>query len=66
MTKNEFRTFFAGVKPYIKISAFLDQIGIARTTFSLFMRGEAHNYQISLDRLQVLYDAIVNFCENIA
>lgn len=66
MTKNEYRTFFANVKPFIKLNYFLKRNNLAQSTFSVFMRGEFENYQISIDKLKVLYDDIIQTLDKVA
>ncbi len=66
MKKSEYRDFFADVKPFLKINYFLKKEGISSGAFSLFMRGEEHDYCISLDRLERVYDDVVQTLENIA
>ena len=66
MTKNDYRQFFANVKPFIKINYFLKRNNLSQSTFSVFMRGEFENYQISLDKLKVLYDDVIQTLENVA
>ena len=64
--KNDYRLFFANVKPFIKINYFLKRNGIASSTFSVFMRGSHEDYQISIDRLKAIYDDICKTLTNIA
>lgn len=66
MTKNEFRSFFASCKDFLKMRFFLQKVGIAPSSFSLFMRGEEWNYTISLSKLQHLYDEVMHAIEKIA
>ena len=66
MSKSDYRSFFAECKSAIKIVYFLRQIGVSQTAFSLFMRGEEHDYVMSLDTCKRLYDAICEWCENVA
>lgn len=66
MSKNEFRTFFAKCKPFIKMNYFLKRAGITSAAFSLFMRGEEHNYCLSIERLNGLYDDLVQTLEKVA
>jgi len=64
--KNELRSFFASVKGYIVMKPFLKMAGIPESSFSLFMKGEMFDYQISTEKLIKLRDYIVEFCEKIA
>lgn len=63
MTKKEYRSFFANVKSFLRLSYFLKRNGLAASTFSLFMRGDEFDYMISLDRLHLLY---VDICDTVA
>ena len=64
--KNDLRSFFASVKGYIVFKPFLKKAGINQTSFSLFMRNENFDYQISEEKLIKLRDYIIEWCENIA
>ena len=58
--KNLYRKFFAECKPVIKMKPFLDRNGINQSAFSRFLKGQEFNYEISLDKLQALYQDIVS------
>lgn len=60
MTKNYYRMFFASVSHFIKINYFLKKEHISQSNFSLFMKGEDFNRFMSLDKLTVLYDSVIN------
>lgn len=66
MSKNDYRSFFAECKQYLKLSQFCTAAGIDKSRFYVFMRGEQHNYLISLDKLRTMYNLIQQFCDNIA
>lgn len=66
MTKNDYRSFFANVKPFIKLAYFIKRAGIPSSAMSLFMKDEAYNYVLSLERLNGLYADICETLENIA
>lgn len=66
MSKNDFRLFFTEIKPYITFAPFLKSVGIARSNFSLFMKGEAYDYALSLEKLITLRLLIIDFCKKIA
>lgn len=65
MSKNDFRLFFAEIKPYITFSPFLKSVGIGKSNFSLFMKGEAYDYALSLEKLIILRLSIIDFCKKI-
>lgn len=60
MSKNYYREFFASVSPIIKINYFLKKEHISQSNFSLFMKGEDFNRFMSLEKLSVLYDSVIN------
>lgn len=66
MSKNDFRAFFAEIKPFITFAPFLKSTGIAKSNFSLFMKGEPYDYALSLEKLILLRLAIIDFCKKIA
>lgn len=59
MRKNDYRAFFANVKPFIKMSYFADLVGISRTSISRFLKGEQFDYEMSLESCNRLYVAII-------
>lgn len=66
MSKKDFRAFFAQCRNQIKFRYFLDECGINPGAFSRFMKSDVFDYQISLSQLERLYNAITDFCKNIA
>ena len=66
MTKNDYYRYFAQCKPYIKFSAFCKECGISPAAFSKFLKGETFFYEISIEKLQQLYNAISGFGQKIA
>lgn len=66
MTKNDYRTFFAQCKPFIRFRFFLDLAKISPVNFSRFMRGDEWDYEVSLDKLNVLYHCILDTFQKIA
>lgn len=66
MTKNDYRTFFAQCKTMLKLNYFCKLVNISPVTLSRFMKGEAWDYEMSLDKCQKLYDAINDTIQNIA
>lgn len=66
MSKSDYRSFFAQCKPYIKLSRFANMAGIHKSTLSLFMKSDAYDYCISLDRLCKMYTLIVTWCDDVA
>lgn len=59
MSKNEFRTFFAQCKPFLKFKYFLHLADIDPANFSRFMKGNEWDYEMSLDSLNKLYTVII-------
>ena len=66
MTKNDYRLFFAQCKPFLKMSFFLKRAGITTGCFSLFMKGESHDYCLSYESLERIYVDIIQTLENVA
>lgn len=58
--KNYYRSLFREYKKYLKLSAFAEDLGIARSTLSRFMQSETNNYMISVQKLEVLNSYILN------
>ena len=56
MQKCDFRSYFANVKKYVKLTPLCKEIGINQSALSRFLMGEAYDYVISLDTLQRLYN----------
>lgn len=66
MTKNDYREFFVQCKPFIRFNYFLRKCRISPVNFSRFLKGNEWNYEISLDKLRILYEEICSTFENIA
>ena len=66
MSKDDYYSFFAECKPYIKFNTFLKECGISSSAFSKFLKGKQFYYEISEDKLKRLYDDITEFCNKIA
>lgn len=66
MTKQDYYSYFAQCKPYIKFSKFCKECGISPAAFSKFLKGEMFFYEVSEDKLQSLYDRITEFGNKIA
>ena len=59
--KKDYRSFFASVKGYIVFKPFLKMAGIPESSFSLFMKNENFDYQISIEKLEELENVIKEF-----
>lgn len=66
MTKDSYREFFANVKPILKLNYFCKLSGVSQVSLSRFMKGSEWNYEISEDRLHLLYSCIVDHLQKIA
>jgi len=66
MSKDDYRSFFANVKAFLKMSYFLKRNGLAPSTFTLFMKGSDFDYMISLERLNAIYSDICKTLDKIA
>ena len=64
MKKNDYRSFFASCRHFIKINYFLKQFNIKQPSFSCFMKG--NDWSMSIENLQLLYNAVCEACEKIA
>lgn len=62
MTKGDYRRFFTQIKDFVKFNYFLKKLDINQSCFSKFMKNEYFDYQMSLEKLQLLYNEI---CESI-
>nr|DAU21671.1 MAG TPA: hypothetical protein [Inoviridae sp.] len=58
MTKAEYREYFAECKPFIKFKYFLKKCNIPESSFSKFMQDDLFDYQISLNKLNQLYNLL--------
>lgn len=65
MSKDSLRLFFAELKGYICFKPFLDKADIKGSSFSRFLKGSEHNYEVSLSKLLLLKQFIIDFCERI-
>lgn len=52
--KNSYRLFFAECQKFVKMAYFLKMAGIPQSTFSTFMKGEAYDMLISVEKLRNL------------
>ena len=59
--KNAYRTLLKKYQKYLKLSSFCEEVGISKTTLSLFMKDEAYNYCLSISKLDNLYNNIHNY-----
>lgn len=66
MSKNDYRTFFANVAPFIRFTYFCKLTGVSPVNLSRFMKGEEWNYEMSIDKCHKLYVSILEHFENIA
>jgi len=54
-SKTEYRSYFASVSDYVKMSYFLRKCNVNHSNFSRFMKGQEYDYLISWDKLDSLY-----------
>lgn len=64
MSKDDYRTFFASCRYFIKINYFLKEFGIKQPSFSCFMKG--NDWSMSIENLEKLYIAVTDACTKIA
>ena len=65
MSKDSLRLFFAKLKGYICFKPFLENVGIKGSSFSRFLKGSEHNYEVSLNKLLALKQVILEFCDRV-
>lgn len=65
MTKSSLREVFAQWQPVIKFAPFLLRNGINGSSFSRFMKGQMFDFEISLNKLQALYQDIYVTIQNL-
>lgn len=65
MNKSFYRTSLNDCKKYIKLGLFADEVGISRSALTMFLKSEEFDYQISLEKLDLLYNTVKNYCNNI-
>ena len=65
LTKSYYRSYFAKCKKYIKFNSFLKDLGINQSAFSKFMKDDLFAYELSAEKLNLLYCAIIDFTESI-
>lgn len=58
MQKYDYRSYFANVKRYIKLTPLCKECGVSQSALSRFMMGDAYDYVISLESLDRLYKHI--------
>lgn len=56
--KADYRQYFASVKMWLKMNYFLKQVNIDSSNFSRFLRSDEHDYLVSIDKLNKLYEEI--------
>lgn len=59
--KNAYRTLLRKYQKYLKLTAFCDLAGVNQTTLSLFMKGEAYDYCLSISKLETLCNCIKQY-----
>ncbi len=59
-SKNEYRSSFNVIKPYVKLGVFADRVGLNRSSLSKFLKNDYFNYCVSVDTLDKLYNLIKN------
>lgn len=67
MSKNFYREFFAKCMPFLRMRYFLNKAGVSPVAFSRFMKGSDFDFQLSIGKLESLYNSIIEEVqENIA
>lgn len=65
MSKDSLRLFFVDLKGYICFKPFLEKADIKGSSFSRFLKGSEHNYEVSLPKLMLLKQYITDFCDRV-
>ena len=56
--KKFYRTTLNNYKPYIKITVIAKECGLQQPNLSKFLKGEAYDDSMSLENLDLLYNAV--------
>lgn len=59
--KSFYRTSFNDLKKYVKLGVFCDDIGLSRSSLTMFLKGDQFDYYISQEKLDMLYNNISVF-----
>jgi transcriptional regulator with XRE-family HTH domain len=65
-TKEDYRKFLRIVSPYLKLSFFCKRIGLSQSALSKFMKSDIFDYEVSIEKLNALYNDITGICDKIA
>lgn len=60
MRKCDYRSYFANVKKYVKLTPLCKEIGVSQSALSRFLMGDAYDYVISIETLNKLYQHLQN------
>lgn len=60
MSKSLYREYFANVRKFVIMKPFLKEAGIAQSNFTYFMKDDAYNHLVSLDKLEKLESCLKN------
>lgn len=60
MSKSNYRLFFAQCKHLLRMVKFCEKANVNPVCFSRFMKGEEFNYYLSLEKLQDLYNVVID------
>lgn len=65
MPKEFYRNFFAQVSPFVKLNYFCKRVGVRQPHLSLFIKDKAYDMFMSVENLELLYNAIKSELENV-
>lgn len=54
MTKSSYRDYFKSIMRYVKLTKIAEDNGIAKSTVSMFLKDSHFDYQMSLEKLELL------------
>lgn len=66
MRKEDYRSFFAECKSYLKLNKFCKIAKVSNVNLSRFLKGSQFDWCISLESLDRLYNVITEYAEKIA
>lgn len=66
MSKSYYRDLLIELKPFLKLTNFARMAEIEPSALSMFMKGQAYDHMISVEKLSLLERIIMDFMSNFA
>ena len=63
--KSFYRQWLRNVQKYVKIGKLAAEVGVRQNLLSLFMKSDAYDYCISVEKFQLVHDQIVSVLSNV-